>query len=108
MRYVELKAIKEANIDFKYRDQLLQIARFPSSERGVTITEMEMAVPIIRKLKEAADGDLLELENAEYDWLQNKIPTWPFQQSHEVFLDFWTDFKTAPREKPRALRAAGE
>ena len=88
MRYLEMKTIIGDGVNFKYRDQLLQVARFPSSERGVTITEMETALPVIQKLRDATDGDVIELENAEYDYLFNKLQTWQFNQTHASVSDF--------------------
>lgn len=74
-----------------YRDIIENAIRFPlDRQTGATVDEMRKGIRILDAL-DRAQGDVLELEDADWDFLKQKVEKFPWAGTDRRFLRFYDD-----------------
>ena len=74
-----------------YRDIILNAVRIPlDREKGASVDEMRKGIRILDAL-DAARDDTLELEDADWEFLKQKVEKFPWAGTDRRFLRFHDD-----------------
>jgi len=88
-----------------YRDTIENAVRAPlDRQTGATIDEMRKGIRILDAL-DASKNDVLELEDADWDFLRAKVERLPWAFTDRRFIQFYDDIMQAteaPRDPTRA------
>lgn len=88
-----------------YRDIIENAVRIPlDRQAGATVDEMRKGIRILDALDRvtwsSADGDILELEDADWEFLKSKVEKFPWAGTDRRFVRFYDDVMSAT-EAPR-------
>lgn len=89
MKYIPLRTVEasESGTAISYGDAIRTVIRQPlDQQRGVNIEEMRRGIHILDKLD--ASKDVLELEDADYEHLKQKIEAMAWGMVDRNILDF--------------------
>jgi hypothetical protein len=87
VKKLELKKVKSKIGEFDYKEQLIGIMEVPLNQNeGARIDEIRKSMRVIDVL-EKAEG-VLELEDADYTFMKEKVLSIGFKQIDHVVLDF--------------------
>lgn len=115
MRYLQLKLIpnlENPQESFSYRDHLFVIVkrRSPGRDDVMDWDEMNRIQSLVNKADKAKDGDMLVLEEAEWEHAVRKVKKfdWPLwvQEAFDFISDLSHAPDTDPREKEKSQAAA--
>ena len=115
MRYVLLKSIPNAENPqdpFSYRDHLFVMTkrRSPGRDDVLDWDEMNRIQSLVKKVEKAKDGDMLVLEESEWEHAVRKVKKFDWPLFTEEAFNFIADLShapdTDPREKEKSLAAA--
>lgn len=88
-----------------YRNIIENAVRIPlDRQSGATVDEMRKGIRILDALDEAQQ-DVLALEDADWEFLKNKVEKFPWAQTDRRFIRFYDDVMQAtdaPRVPSRA------
>ena len=104
MKTIELKQLKKDDFKLGYREQLLACVRAPlAGERGMDVEEMRKSIRIIEALEKTKPGDWLDLEDADYEHLKQKVAAMRWNFAHQLIVQFVDDVNAAIVAKKQAL-----
>lgn len=84
----------------EYKPLIQVIIETPSNQgAGTTIAEMRKSIRILDALEK--EDDVLLLEDADYDYLKDRINSARFTSNNRVFIDF-VDYINDPEPTPEA------
>lgn len=91
MKKIELKSVPIVLFgeegDFLYRNEIKAITEMPANpEKGVSIDEMRKSIRILDKLE--GSSDILELEDADFEFLLEKVRKATWGSNNRVFVEF--------------------
>ena len=92
MKQIELKVVPTEAGVLDYRKLILEISR--THPHGITIPEMEKAVRVIARARDA--NGILLLEDADWETLKTYIQGYPFAYASKELLQFSKDISGAP------------
>jgi hypothetical protein len=87
---------EEYNVNmFDYRQAIEQCLRIPLDRKeGATIDEMRKSIRVLDRL-DATTNDVLELEDADWEFLKTKVEKMPWAAVDRRFLRFYEDIVQA-------------
>lgn len=93
MKRVELKVIKIGDKDeLSYRDHLISLIKSPlDPKNGVGIDELRKSVRLLDKIESAPETGFVDLEDADFQVLKEKIENGKFMRSTRELLQFLED-----------------
>jgi hypothetical protein len=90
-----------------YRDIIENAIRIPlDRQSGATIDEMRKGIRILDAL-DAAQQDVLSLEDADWEFLKSKVERFPWGGTDRRFVQFYDDIMHATEAPRDAARADG-
>ena len=103
MRYIEFKIVAiNSNLTLDYKRLLLEYAQSPlPGGQGIGVAEMRKAIRVIDKL-EAANG-IVALEDADWEFLNQRVQAAQFTLAHKVIVEFVDAVANAPTEEPTRI-----
>ncbi len=101
MKSIPLKTM-EADLDgqklkLSYKAQLAEILRVPSDGRSADLNEVRHSLRIIDAL-EATTGDVLSLEDADFEYLRGRVSNARWPVINRYILEFVEDVMNAKGE----------
>lgn len=96
MRKIELKT----EPGFDYRDLLLAIIKAPmaaGAHGGTSLEAMRADIRLLDKMEPAKPGEAVELEDADWGHLSNKVRAYPFAISDRRVVKMCDDILGAPQ-----------
>jgi hypothetical protein len=103
MKYIPFVKFKvegaDASQDASTGDLVLALTRSHDG-RGMTSRDQEMLYDLKAKLRARGDAAFLELENAEADYLKEKISVVRWVIDHDEIANFIRSVKEPMKEKP--------
>lgn len=96
MKSIELKVVELDDIELNYRNEILSILSTPEDRQaGANIEEMRRAIRVLEVLDALdEDADVLELEDADYEYLKERIQKARFGMVHPAIVQFIDDIST--------------
>ena len=93
MKSIELKVVELDDIELNYRNEILSILSTPEDRQaGANIDEMRRAIRVLDVLDALdEDADVLELEDADYEYLNGRIQKARFGMVHPAIVQFIDD-----------------
>ena len=86
LKKVEMVVLGEKQ-ELEYKPLIQVIIETPASqERGTTVDEMRKSIRILDALEKSED--VLQLEDADYDYLKSRINNARFSSNNKAFVDF--------------------
>jgi len=105
MKIIELKLLpgdENQKGEMDYARMLERITEMPLDPRqGLTIDEVRKANRVLDALKDLNVGDELELEDADYSHLRQKVDNFKWAVAHKNIETFVDDVKHAESRKPK-------
>ena len=97
MKSIELKVVKLVDNELNYRNEIRTILSTPEDQQaGATIEEMRRAIRVLDALDVLdEDAEVLELEDADYSYLQGRVTNARFGMVHPAIVQFIDDVTTA-------------
>lgn len=90
-----------------YRNIIENVVRIPlDRQQGATIDEMRKGIRILDAL-DAAQQDVLALEDADWEFLKSKVEKFPWAGTDRRFLKFYDDVTGATEAIRDGARADG-
>lgn len=87
----------------EYRAVITQCLRAPlNRQQGASIDEMRKCIRVLDAL-EAADGDVLELEDADWEMLKQKVEAMPWGWVDRRIVRFHDDVADASERLPESV-----
>jgi hypothetical protein len=81
---------------FSYREYLLTI--LSRNQQGMDLAEMRKAMDVLRKLEHAQDGETLDFENVEFEWIRQSFSQVKFGAVLEQLLQLADDLDRTGKE----------
>lgn len=113
MRYLKLKSIKFADevkdqkgdvVEFNYVDQIKTIMRTPANpQAGADIAEIERSLRVLNAVRELKTGDVLQIEDADWDYLCERVRNQRWMLADQVVVAFKADVESASDKPPLEL-----
>ena len=110
MKRIALLTLRDANcpdpniVDLGYRQLVESAVRVPlDRQAGASIDEMRKGIRVLDALDRAQE--VLELEDADWDFLKQKVERMPWAMTDRRFIQFYDDIvqaTEAPRDPARA------
>lgn len=83
--------------NFVYKDMLTVLMETPSDpQRGAGIDEVRKSIRVLDVLERS--GDVLELEDADFAYVLERVRNARFTASNKVFVDFVEHFEKAAKD----------
>ena len=97
MKSIVLKVVKLVDNELDYRNEIQTILSTPEDRQaGATIDEMRHAIRVLDVLDALdEDAEVLELEDADYEYLKSRILSARFGMVHPAIVQFIDDVTTA-------------
>ena len=82
-------------LEIAYREQILGMVRGPSGDH-FDIPEMRKAMRVIDLIEAAEDGDTVGLEDADWEYLRDRVTHGKYVIADKAILSFVADIEGAP------------
>jgi hypothetical protein len=83
-------------IPFRWRENLRGIINAPLDPRaGVTPDDLGKSIRLLKRLKKASDGAIIDLEDSDWEYLRTKVLQFNWPSAEEWFFDLREFFANA-------------
>lgn len=104
MRRIQLKVVPvDGENDLSYKEHLVTLAEIPmDQQKGVGIEEMRKSVRLLDKIEQAPEEGFIDLEDADFEFLKQKLEKVTFKRTSRELLQFLDDVLASEQISPAA------
>jgi DNA gyrase/topoisomerase IV subunit A len=86
-------------MQFSYKEVLLSSMRSPLDlQRGMDFEEIERTLTIINKIKEVGDGEVLEMDDVDWEYVEKKLDAMRWRFFDERLVKFRHTIRNATKD----------